>query len=169
MDRLTGLVRIVAAIVLAATVGACAAGRPPLGPPGMSPTKLVTMGPAPIKGAAARFTITLATSVPGDFALIMQNSLKQAAAKRGLTLAAAGDASATYTVKGYLSAVGDYNSILLVYVWDVFDATGRHIHRFSGQQSARGVGADPWSGVTSDMIEKAAAETIDALADWVRV
>jgi hypothetical protein len=169
MHRLSArLTRLVPIIVLAAALAACAAERPPLGPPVISPTRLGKLGPAPVKGAQATFTFQTVTSVPGEFRYALEDDLKSAAAARGLAIVTADDPTVTYQVKGYLSAVGDVNGILLVYVWDVFDRSGTRLHRFSSQQSAKGRGADPWSGVTTDMIATAAEETIDELVDWAR-
>ncbi len=170
MHRLSArLLRLLPVALLAFAVAACMAERPQLGPPVISPTRIGKLGPAPVKGAAATFAFQTVTSVPGELAFALEDDLKKAADTRELPIASADDAaSATYQVKGYLSAVGDVNGILLVYVWDVFDRNGTRLHRFSGQQSAKGKGADPWSGVTTDMIDAAARETIDELVDWTR-
>lgn len=167
--RLTGnLVGLTLVLAIALALGACMAERPQLGPPVIAPTKLKTLGPAPVKGATVRFAFSRVTSVPGEFVLTLEDSLKDSAAARDLALVAEDDPTATYRVKGYLSAIGDVNGILMVYVWDVFDAAGNRLHRFSGQLPAPGRGADPWTGVSTEMIETAARETIDALADWAR-
>ena len=50
----------------------------------------------------------------------------------------------------------------------MFDNAGNRLHRVSGQEAGPGRGADPWSGVDSEMIDTAAQQAIDALADWVR-
>lgn len=161
-----GLARLAAVAALALAVGACMAERP--GPPVISPTKIGTLGVAPVKGAAARFAFSRVTSVPGEFVYALEDSLKSAAAKLNLALVPEDDPTATYRVKGYLSAIGDANGILLVYVFDVFDAAGGRVHRVSGQRKAPGRGADPWSGVDNEMIEAVAQEAIDTLAAWIR-
>ena len=163
-----GLIRCAVILALAVAVGACMAERPPLGPPVIAPTKLKTLGPAPIKGTAARFAFAKVTGLPGELAYALEDSLNSAAATLNMTLVAEDDPTATYWVKGYLSAIGDANGILMVYVFDVFDANGVRLRRISGQEPAGGGGADPWSGVDAQMIDTAARETIDALADWVR-
>ena len=163
-----GLVRLATVMALVLALAACSAERPRLGPPVVAPTRLGPLGPAPVRGPDARFAFATVTSVPSAFVFALEDSLEEAAATRGVTLVAEDDPTATYRVNGYLSAVGDVNGILMVYVWDVFDADGRRVHRFSGQQPAPGAGADPWTGVDAEMIDIAARETIDALADWVR-
>jgi hypothetical protein len=162
------ILRTAGACALAALVAACMAERPQLGPPVISPTRLGTLGPAPVTGKAAHFAFAQVTSIPGEFAYALDDDLKNAAAERGLIMVAEGDPTTTYWVKGYLSAIGDMNGITLVYVWDVFDSAGQRLRRFTGQLPAPGKGADPWSGVSKDMIKTAARETIDALSEWAR-
>ena len=65
-------------------------------------------------------------------------------------------------------AIGDVNHVILVYVWDVDDAAGNRIHRFSGQEPTSGGGVDPWTAVTLKVMDDTARDTIDALADWSR-
>jgi len=161
------LFRLVSVLGLALALGACMAERPELGPPVIAPTKLKTLRPAPIKAPEASFAFAPVENVPGEFAYAMEDALKAYAPTRSLTLVEDGG-GATYRVKGYLSAIGDTHRVLLVYVWDVFDAAGNRVHRISGQEPASGGGADPWSAVEGPMIDVAARETIDALADWVR-
>ncbi len=166
MQRLTTrLARLMPVVILAMALAACMAER---GPPVISPTKIGKLGAAPVTVAKATFAFQTVTSIPGELSYALDDDLKSAAAARGLAIVAADDPSVTYQVKGYLSAVGDMNGILLVYVWDVFDRSGTRLHRFSSQQSAKGRGADPWSAVTTDMIAAAASETIDELVDWAR-
>ncbi len=162
------LVSVIAAVIaLSACVAQRIAERPELGPPTISPTKLRTLGPAPIRAPEASFAFAPVENVPGTFVYAMEDAIKAHAPSRSLTIVA-DDAAATYRVKGYLSAVGDFHRVLLVYVWDVFDAAGNRVHRISGQEPAPGGSADPWTAVTDAMINITARETVDALADWVR-
>lgn len=165
--------RLLPVLALAAVLSACVAERlaqrPDLGPPVIAPTKLKTLGPAPVRAPVASFAFDPVENVPGEFVFAMEDALKAYAPTRNLALASQDDAdAATYRVRGYLSAIGDTHRVLLVYVWDVFDAAGNRVHRVSGQEPAPGGGADPWSAVEAAMIDVAARETIDALADWVR-
>jgi hypothetical protein len=129
---------------------------------------LTGLGPAPIRGPNVKFALTTVTGIPGKFQVALDESLKKFAMTRDMKLVAFGDNSATYRVEGYISAIGDSNRVILVYVWDVFDASGNRIHRFSGQEPAGDGGVDPWTAVDLKVIDNAARETIDALADWTR-
>jgi hypothetical protein len=138
------------------------------GPPVIAPKEALTLGPAPLTGGAAKFALTTVTGMPGADQIELEQALKTYAATRKVQLVDWGDAGATYRVEGYISAIGDSNRVILVYVWDVFDAEGNRIHRFTGQEPTGGGGADPWTAITLQVVDEAARQTIDALADWSR-
>jgi hypothetical protein len=171
MPKLTaGLARRAALASLALLLAACSSALVPGGPgPPVIPLKQARgLGAAPIQGASVKFALTTVTGIPGRLQIAFDESLKKFAASRNLTLVAFGDQTATYRLEGYISAVGDVNRVLLVYVWDIYDAAGNRIHRLSGQEPTGGGGADPWTAVNLDVINDAARQTIDALADWAR-
>ena len=165
-----GLIRCAALATMALLVAACSTALAPQGPgPPVIPFKQARgLGAAPVQGANIKFAVTTVTGIPGRFQIALDDSLKKFAATRNLTIVPLGDRAATYRLEGYISAVGDVNRVLLVYVWDIYDAAGKRIHRLSGQEPASGGGADPWSAVSIALIEDAARQTIDALADWAR-
>ena len=167
-----GFLRLAAILVSAVTIAACVPiSAPKLGPgppPMLTPKTARTLGPAPIKGDAVGFAFATVTGVPADMRFLLEDDLKRYATTRQLAIVPEGDPSATYEVKGYLSAVGDSTGTLLVYVWDVSDLSGTPLYRISGQETAKGSGTDPWLGVGNTQIDDAARETIDKLADWVR-
>jgi hypothetical protein len=140
--------------------------EPGKGPPAVSPTKAFSMGEAPIKGDAARFSFTPVTGLPMAFANELNDSLKENAAKRSITIVPEGDPTATYVVKGYVSAIGDRQGTLLVYVWDVFDLRGNRLHRYSGQAPGGGAVVDPWRGIKAATVSAAARNAIDDLKAW---
>jgi hypothetical protein len=163
-----GRARHAALATLALLLTACSV---PLVPAGPGPPVLGIrrdLGPAPVQGANLKVAVTTVTGIPGRLQIALEESLRKFAATRNLTIVSYGDSAATYRITGYISAVGDVNRVLLVYVWDVFDADGNRVHRFSGQEPTGGSGADPWTAVSVQLIDHAARETIDALADWAR-
>lgn len=172
MPRSTGGVLRSAAILilLVATASACVpAERPRLGPPALGISQARGLGPAPVKGRElVRFAFITVTGVPAQMRFELEKSLKKYAVTRNLAISIEDDPTATYRIKGYLSAVGDVNGTLLVYTFDVFDSAGTPLHRISGQQSAAGSDSDPWTGIGTSQIDDAARETIDELAEWVR-
>ncbi|HVY21562.1 MAG TPA: hypothetical protein VHA70_15985 [Bauldia sp.] len=169
LARIASLSLALAAVL--ALVACTTVSLPPMGPgppPLVGAKKTRTLGPAPIKGETATFAFATVNGVPAEMRFRLEDSLKQFATTRNLVLVPEGDPTAVYHVKGYLSAVGDTSGTLLVYTWDVTDASGAPLLRISGQETANGSDADPWIGVGSAQIDAAARETIDKLADWVR-
>ena len=135
----------------------------------MGLTEVRGLGTAPVRGTeGVRFAFATVTGVPGQMRFDLEKALLKYAATRNLSIVVEDDATATYRVRGYLSAVGDQNGTLLVYTWDVHDAAGRPLHRIAGQQTGSGSATDPWAGIDTREIDDAARETIDKLADWIR-
>jgi hypothetical protein len=137
------------------------------GPPVITPKQIGTLGKPSTPAADIVFALEPITNAPADMIYAFSDALKAQAPSRQIKLVDAGDSGATYRLKGYLSAVGDSNSTLLVYVWDVFDSSGARIHRVSGQVRGPGSSADPWAAMSESIVRIAASETIDALGNWV--
>ena len=158
--------------VLAAALGLGACNAVPMpkmgeGPPAVGVKSAIRLGPAPIKGADARFAFADVTGAPATHAIAFSQAINKEASLRKLNLVKTGDPTATYLVKGYLSAIGGTGGTLLVYVWDVTDTTGRRLHRVSGQEPGGGSSTDPWSGVNAEAVNNAASRTVDDLVAWV--
>ena len=51
------------------------------------------------------------------------------------------------------------------YIWDVTDASGKGVHRVSGEESApSGKSKDPWTAVTPALIQSIATKTATSVA-----
>jgi hypothetical protein len=136
------------------------------GPPLVSPTKVLSMTGAPVRGDDAKFAFTELSNAPSELVQAMTNEIRRHAAKRRLNIVAEGDPAAVYIVKGYISAIGDDQGALLVYVWDVLDRDGKRLRRISGQQVGGGAKTDPWGGITAETMQVAAREVVDELRAW---
>jgi hypothetical protein len=148
-------------------LAACVAIPPPgPGAPTISPKGAFTLRSAPVRGAAARFSLGHISGAPEDVAITTTNTLTSQAKTRNLNFTATDDPTATYHLRGYLSAVGDREGTILVYVWDVFDSKGVRLHRISGQERGSGTSSDPWGGIKDSTIQSAARDTIDDLVAW---
>jgi hypothetical protein len=162
----------VALVAAAAMLASCTSvPAPKLGPgppPILAPKTARSLGPAPVTGLEVRFAFATVTGVPAEMRFALEDSLKKYATTRNIVIVPEDDETATYRVKGYLSAVGDTSGTLLVYTWDVADLRGTPLYRISGQETAGGSEADPWVGVGVAQIDAAARETIDRLAEWVQ-
>lgn len=141
--------------------------KPGTGAPTLGPIAAVEMKAAPIKGAEARFAFVRVTGAPGDVLTGLSAALNKEAKARNITIVPEGDATATYKIKGYVSAVGGPSGTLLVYVFDILDGRGVRIHRVSGQERGGGATSDPWGGIKPPTVNAAAQHAIDDLAAWV--
>lgn len=170
----TGISRRQFLTLLAVTtaLAGCSPMRVPMpkmgeGPPNVGVKQAIRMGPAPIKGNDARFVFVDIKGAPAQQRMAFEKAITEEATTRKLNVVQPNDPSATYVVKGYLSAIGDRAGTLLVYVWDVTDMTGKRLHRVSGQESAGGSSNDPWSGISDEAVTTAASRTIDDLIAWI--
>ncbi|WP_018183717.1 hypothetical protein [Kaistia granuli] len=116
--------------------------------------------------ATAKFSFAPITGAPAHILSSLSTQLAQEAVAQNVALVPSGDTQASYVIKGYLSAVGDSSGTILVYVWDVFDASGRRVHRISGQETSANGSQDPWLGVDGGAISNVARRTVAALVAW---
>jgi len=154
-------------VLFALLLAACVA-MPTPGPtvPTIGPKGAFTLRSAPVRGAAARFSLGHISGAPEDVAISTTNTLTSQAKARNLNFTALNDPTATYQLRGYLSAVGDRQGTILVYVWDVFDSKGVRLHRISGQERGGGTSSDPWAGIKDETVQSAARDAIDDLVAW---
>ncbi len=131
----------------------------------MTPT---AVAPPAVPLSEAKFAFAPVTGAPATVLTNISAQLGKEAFAQQITLVPSDDPAATYIIKGYLSAIGDASGTIIVYVWDVFDRTGRRVHRISGQEMAPGAARDPWSGVDTATAVDVARQTISALVAWGR-
>ncbi|MEF0938685.1 hypothetical protein [Rhizobium sp. BR 362] len=84
----------------------------------------------------------------------------------GLTIKSSSDSSASYILKGYLSAFEDGPQISVTYVWDVLDNSGARLHRIQGSESAPLKRGDPWAAIPPSVMQKIATETMSEFNSW---
>jgi hypothetical protein len=116
--------------------------------------------------ATAKFSFAPITGAPAHILSNLSTQLAKESLAQNVALVPSGDTQANYVIKGYLSAVGDTSGTILVYVWDVFDASGRRVHRISGQETTANGSQDPWLGVDTSAISNVARRTVAALVAW---
>jgi len=159
-----------AALAAALALGACA-GEPL--PPGMVADGAGSTGPqasapAPsVNPAEATIAFDPFTGAPGNIADALSRRIGAEARARNLRLVRRVGAPATYRVNGYLSASGDQSSTTLFYVFDVIDAQGNRAHRILGQEASAGAAGDPWAGIETETIDRAARRAVADLAAWL--
>ncbi|MEZ2219846.1 hypothetical protein [Rhizobium sp. RCC_161_2] len=84
----------------------------------------------------------------------------------GFTIKSSSDSSASYILKGYLSAFQDGPQISVTYVWDVLDNSGARLHRIQGAESAPLKRGDPWTAVPPAVMQKIATKTMSEFNSW---
>ena len=107
MEECRGRLPVVLIIAGGLALTACASTslpKPGGGAPALGPVAAVEMRSAPVKGDSARFAFTRITGAPGDLLTTLSDSLNKEAKARKLTVVPEDDATATYKVKGYVSA-----------------------------------------------------------------
>ena len=120
-----------------------------------------------VPASQATFAFEPFVGVPGNTADSLSRRIGEQAKEQGLTIVPRIGAPATYRVKGHLSAVGDNSSSTVIYVFDVYDANGNRLHRFSGQETSSETSGDPWSGIDGDALDLLAKRTVLALQSWL--
>lgn len=160
------LLQLALLLVAAPYLSAC--GSAPSGAPASSQGSGSVAPAAPaVPFNQARFAFAPVTGAPASVLTRISSELGKEAFAQHVTLVPSGDPSATYVVKGYLSAVGDSSGTILVYVWDIFDTAGRRVHRISGQEtSTTGASNDPWAGVDGATATSVAQKTMTSIVAW---
>ena len=92
--------------------------------------------------------------------------ITQQSGSKGFAIVPANDPSATHSLKGFLSTSPENGKTVVFYVWDVADAKGNRVHRFSGQHTAVGPGTG-WAGVTEADMQAIADQTAADFAAWL--
>ncbi|WP_029076365.1 hypothetical protein [Kaistia adipata] len=153
---------LAATLVLAACNNTLSTSQPAA--PAPTDTTQPTLPAVPF--ATAKFSFAPVTGAPAHILSNLSNQLAKEAVAQNVALVPSGDTQANYVIKGYLSAVGDSSGTILVYVWDVFDASGRRVHRISGQETSANGSQDPWLGIDNSSISNVARRTVSALVAW---
>jgi hypothetical protein len=109
------------------------------------------------------------TGAPGAVAPGFNAAFVEAANARQIELVG-GKTGARYRIKGYLSAEPtEDGKTELTFVWDVFDATKQRAQRLTGATVAKtGSGGDPWSAIDQGVVTRAASDSMDVIAGFLR-
>ncbi|WP_052699804.1 hypothetical protein [Martelella endophytica] len=107
---------------------------------------------------------------PSDKLEALSTRLGDTARAAGLTIMPMDNDSAEISLKGYFSAVNQDGVVSVVYVWDVLGTDGTRLHRIQGNEAAASggfTGADPWAGVTDEMMASIGQKTVGELLAWL--
>ncbi len=108
------------------------------------------------------------TGAPDSVTASFAGLLGEAAAERRMEIVP-GDKPARFRVRGYLTAQPTADGqTSLAFVWDVYDETKKRAQRVQGESlGRRSGGGDPWSSIDQTIVAKAAAESMDAIAEFL--
>ncbi|MBB3607255.1 hypothetical protein [Rhizobium sp. BK602] len=123
-----------------------------------------SLSPAATGGNSVRFLPII--GAPVEAVTPLSRQLGAEARSLGLTIKGSGDSSASYILKGYLSAFEDGPQISVTYVWDVLDNSGARLHRIQGAESAPLKRGDPWAAVPPAVMQKIASKTMSEFNSW---
>ena len=145
--------------------------------PESATTALTAEPAAPAANAAETQVAALATNArirlapvigaPSGAVQAMNRTIAARSSQRGIGLVPPGATGANYDMKGYFSAITESGKTTVIFVWDVFDASGNRLHRIQGQESAPGSSPDGWSSVSSRVMETIGTRTVDEFASWL--
>ncbi len=138
--------------------------------PGTAAQPAAATASAPLNpGIAARTRLRVDPIVGAtvETATPLTERLAQMARARGITLAGSADPSTTHVLKGYFSTLTEGGQTTVIYVWDVYDASGNRLHRINGQQKAPAGGGEGWASVPAATMQGIADATVDQLASWL--
>ena len=166
---------VVLAIALASVLAACqstAPARPKAaaavaGPTVPAPPEATQPAAPAVPAAVATFSFDQIKGVPTNKQDVLARSIAKYAQTRNLHLVRRSDATATYHVWGYLSAVGGDVGTNVTYVWDILDQSGNRVLRFSGIEITGAADADPWASVDGSTLDTIAARTVEDVYAWI--
>lgn len=124
-----------------------------------------SIAPAAVTGGnSVRFLPII--GAPVEAVTPLSRQLGAEARSLGLAIKSSSDSSASYILKGYLSAFQDGPQISVTYVWDVLDNNGARLHRIQGAESAPLKRGDPWTAVPPSVMQKIATKTMSEFNSW---
>lgn len=156
--RFRRLIALAVLIPVAAGVAACAA-QPLSG--------LFGRSAAPTEQSTAAVSFAPIIGAPANVSQALMRQLEADAAQHGVPVIA-GKRDDAFTVRGYLAASPEGNRAKIAYIWDVTDASGKRVHRVTGEElvPAKAAG-DPWDGVDTSVVRTISSKTIAELAAWL--
>lgn len=122
------------------------------------------LAPDPASANAIRFLPII--GAPSQVVMPLSRQLGMEAREKGLVLRDSSTEPAQHILKGYFSAYNDGGKTVVVYVWDVLDASGNRLHRIQGQETVPGKAKDPWASVPASTMQNIATKTMDDYQEW---
>ncbi len=157
---------------LAIGLGGCETATSLFGSSSDTPTASVANPPpaAAVSTQPAQLAIAPVIGPPESVSQQLQAKLTADIERQNIRVAKSPNEQAEYTLRGYVvsSLEKKGQKAKISYIWDVTDASGKGVHRVSGEETAKAAtGADPWAAVTPPVIDAIANKTVSSLASWL--
>ncbi len=157
---------------LAIGLGGCETATSLFGSSSDTPTASVANPPpaAAVSTQPAQIAIAPVIGPPESVSRDLQTKLTADIERQNIRVAKSPNEQAEYTLRGYVvsSLEKKGQKAKISYIWDVTDASGKGVHRVSGEETAKAAtGTDPWTAVTPPVIDAIATKTVSSIASWL--
>lgn len=156
-------------LALAGGLLAGCSGENGLGDSGSLITGRTRLAPLAVPPPAGHASVQMLpfTGLPVTIADGIYHAFRRKAGEAGIEVVHRLEEPATYRVQGHFVALGHETSTTIIFTFDIFDASGRRLHRIVGQEVAKGADGDPWGRVDTDAEERLAARATRGIKAWL--
>jgi hypothetical protein len=161
---------LLAMALISATVAGCESNASLFGQTSTPQETAIATSATPPKPAQPVSKVAIAPIIgaPDGVAKQLQQDFTGAMEHQRVAIVPAGDASANYTLRGYIVAAKDKANTKVSYIWDVTDTTGKRVNRVTGEELAPAAGGkDPWTAVTPQLTQMIAEKSASSLGQWL--
>lgn len=159
-----------AAVVLGVALLAGCSGETAQEVAGATLSGRVRVAPLKEPPPAGRVTVQVLpfTGLPVTIADGIYRGFRSRAGAEGIDLVHRLEEPATWRIQGHFVALGQTNSTIILFTYDIFDTTGRPVHRIVGQDVAEGVDGDAWGAVDGAVQARLADRFARDLQAWLK-
>lgn len=167
MTRFLSIPRTLAVLALPVLLAVPLAGcqTDPATPPPPQPQQTTLPPPAATPPATLAFEPIV--GIAPSRATVLATELGAGAAELALPVVGRDSPDVRFRIKGYFSAAAAAGQTRISYVWDLFDADGRRVHRIAGSEVIPAALPDPWQAVPDETLRTIARNTASALRQWI--
>jgi len=151
-------------------VAGCETGASLFGSSSDAPSTALTDPSTSPTTRPARIAIAPVIGPPANVSKDLQTQLTSAIESQNIGVASGLDQNAEYTLRGYVVSAMEKKGkkARISYIWDVTDATGKGVHRVTGEVTAAAANSkNPWTAVTPKVVQEITSETVTSLAKWL--
>lgn len=158
----------VMAICASFAFAGCESSNNLFGSAGETAPALADQGTQPPQGQVAKVAIAPLLGPPDNVNKMFQSQLASALERQKLTVAKTPADKSEYTLRGYVVSANEKARTKVSYIWDVTDAAGKQVHRFTGEESIEGTpGKDPWAAISPQIVDTISNKTTASVSGWL--